>query len=128
MPPIPMLVKSNPPTHDPSHNLRYQEQAHDNSPPNHPPHKIMPKGHKHKNGPYIQDSRAGTSHRNVHVPDDPEVEGTVPASPESHTRVVVSDASDHVFWWVDSVKEGNESEEPPDEKQLQPDYHQVVES
>jgi len=41
----------------------------------------------------------------VDVSDDPAVETSVPATPESQCRVVVTHAANHVLWRIDAINE-----------------------
>jgi hypothetical protein len=47
------------------------------------------------------------------VPDNPEVVRPMPGAPESHRRVVVGHASDHVLGRIHPVQQRPKSEEPP---------------
>ena len=80
----------------------------------------MPQCHKCENGEHIPNtsnlrhtSSSATAEWDVDIPDDPAVEGTVPAAPESKGRIVVRHTANDVFGRVDAIDKGPEAEEAP---------------
>lgn len=73
----------------------------------------MPQRHKRKHDHHAADRPTRASKWDINVPHDPAIKATVPSTPEGGGGVVVAHAPQHVFWWVDAVEEGPETEEAP---------------
>ena len=63
----------------------------------------MPEGDKRKNQHTRRYEPMRPAERNVEVANDPEVERSVPRTPESKGRIVVRHAADHVLGRVQPV-------------------------
>lgn len=77
----------------------------------------MPYSYKGKHGQEIHNGShltdATTSERDEDVPCNPPIEASVPAAPKGQSGIVVTHATDHVLWWINTVEQAPESEEAP---------------
>jgi len=39
------------------------------------------------------------------VPNQPLIEASVPASPETRDRIIIGHAANHVFWWIHPIQQ-----------------------
>lgn len=68
-----------------------------------------------------------TAKGDINVSDNPAVEGSMPAAPESKGREVIGHTTNHIFWGIDSIDKCPETEEPPWNEKFQPNDVQVEE-
>ena len=86
---------------------------------------IMPGCHKRENDPNIAHGRSHAAQRHVHITNQSQVETPVLTPPESQSRIVVDHISNHVLGCLNTVGQRPNTEESPDEQQLEPDQDQV---
>eukprot|EP00961_Rhodomonas_salina_P195066 2633656-Rhodomonas_salina.1 len=81
-------------------------------------HEVMPEADEGEDDPDAPPLGLAAAEGNVHVAEDPEVEGGVPLAPEAREGVVHVDASVHVLGHVDPVHHRPQPEEAPDRHEL----------
>lgn len=86
---------------------------------------IMPDGNKGKHNPDVVKGILRASQRYVDISKNPQVEALVPTAPESQSRVIVDNTSDHVLRCFNVVQQRPESEETPNDHQFEPDQDQI---